>query len=181
MQEVAEQILQTDLQVVVLQEIRWKGQGQMKKDKYNLYYSCKEDQTGHLGTGFIVKKEITKKVIGVETINKRICKIRLTGKYNITLINIHAPMEEKGDDVKEQFYAELQQVQEKVPKHDLLIILGDCNAKIGRENAYQKVTSKHTLHGKQMEMESLCVNMPPLMIWLWRVLSSNTKNTYTHT
>ena len=47
-------------------------------------------------------------------------------------------MEEKDDDVKEQFYAELQQVQEKVPKHGLLIILGDCNAKIGREKAYQK-------------------------------------------
>ena len=29
--EVAEQILQTDLQVVALQEIRWKGQGQIKK------------------------------------------------------------------------------------------------------------------------------------------------------
>ena len=31
MQEVAEQILQTDLQVDALQEIRWKGKGQIKK------------------------------------------------------------------------------------------------------------------------------------------------------
>jgi len=147
MQEVAEQILQTDLQVFALQEIRWKGKGQIKKDKYDLYYSsCKENQTGHLGTGFIVKKEITKNVMGFEPINERICKIRLKGKYhNITLINIHAPMEEKDDDVKKQFYAELQQIQEKVPKHDMLIILGGCNAKIGREKAYQKVTVKHTL------------------------------------
>ena len=149
MQEVAEQILQTYLQVVALQEIRWKRKGQIKKDKYNIYYSCKEDQTGQMGTGFIVKKEITKNVMGFEPINERICKIRLKGKYrNITLINIHASTEEKDDDVKEQFYAELQQVQEKVPKHDLLIILGDCNAKIEREKAYQKVTSKHTLHDK---------------------------------
>ena len=91
--------------------------------------------------------------MGFEPINERICKIRLKGKYhNITLINIHAPTEENDDDVKEQFYAELQQVQEKVPKQDQLIILGDCNAKIGRENAYQKVTSKHTLHDNPMEM-----------------------------
>jgi len=68
-----------------------------------------------LGTGFIVKKEITKNVMGFEPINERICKIRLKGKYhNITLINIHASTEEKDDDVKEQFYTELQQVQEKV-------------------------------------------------------------------
>jgi len=26
------------------------------------------------------------------------------------------------------------------------MILGDCNAKIGREKTYQKVTSKHKLH-----------------------------------
>ena len=44
--EVAEQILQTEVQIIALQEIRWKGQGQIKKDKYNLYYSCKEGQTG---------------------------------------------------------------------------------------------------------------------------------------
>jgi hypothetical protein len=60
MQEVAEKILQTELQIVALQEIRWKGQGQIKKDKYSLYYSCKEDQTGELGTGFLVKKKIVK-------------------------------------------------------------------------------------------------------------------------
>ena len=85
--------------------------------------------------------------MGFEPINERICKIRLKGKHrNITLIDIHAPTEENDDDVKEQFYAELQQVQEKVPKHELLIILADCNANIGREKAYQKVTSKHTLH-----------------------------------
>jgi hypothetical protein len=46
MQEVAEQILQTELQIHAIQEIRWKGQGQIKKDKYNLYYSCKKGQTG---------------------------------------------------------------------------------------------------------------------------------------
>jgi len=69
MQEVAEQILQTELQIVALQEIRWKGQGQIKKDKYNLYYSCKEGQTGQLGTGFLAKKEIVKNIMGFEPIN----------------------------------------------------------------------------------------------------------------
>jgi hypothetical protein len=34
------------------------------KDKYNLYYSCKEGQTGQLGTGFLVKKEIVKNIMG---------------------------------------------------------------------------------------------------------------------
>jgi len=60
----------------------------------------------------------------------------------------HAPTEEKDEETKEGFYAELQQIQEKVPKHDLVIILSDYNAKTGRERAYQKVIRKHTLHEK---------------------------------
>jgi exonuclease III len=121
--------------------------GHIKKDKYNLYYSCKESQTGQLGTGCLTKKEIVKNIMGFEPINERICKLRLKGKYhNITIINIHAQTEEKDEDTKERFYEELQQIQEKVPKHDLLIILGDYNSKIRRERAYQNVTRNHTLH-----------------------------------
>ena len=74
-----------------------------------------------MGTAYIVKEEITKNVMGFEPINARIYKVRLKGKYhNITLINIHAPKEEIDDDVKEQFYAELQQVQGKVPNTNCL-------------------------------------------------------------
>jgi hypothetical protein len=35
---------------------------------------------------------------------------------------------------------------DKLPKSDLIIILGDVNAKHGKEPAYQKITGKHTLH-----------------------------------
>jgi len=35
---------------------------------------------------------------------------------------------------------------DKVPKSDLIIILGDVYAKLGKEPAYQKITGKHTLH-----------------------------------
>ena len=102
-----------------------------------------------MGTGFLVKKEIVKNILGFEPINERISKLRLKGKfYNITIINVHAPTEEKDEETKERFYAELQQIQEKVPKHNLVIILGVYNAKIGRERAYQKVIRKHTLHDK---------------------------------
>jgi len=139
MQEIAEKIIQTELQIVALQEIRWKGQGQINKDKYNLYYSCNKSQTGQLGTGFLGKKEIVKNILGFEPINERISKLRLKGKYhNITIINIHAPTEEKDEETKESFYADLQQIQEKVPKHDLVIILGDKQCKNWKRKSLPK-------------------------------------------
>jgi exonuclease III len=63
MREIAEQIQNTTLQIVALQEIRWKGYRHIQKKDYSLYYSCNPDSTGHLGTGFLVKKEIEKNII----------------------------------------------------------------------------------------------------------------------
>ena len=46
MKEIAEQMLSTQLQTIALQEIKWKGHGQVKKNTYSLYYSCSEQTTG---------------------------------------------------------------------------------------------------------------------------------------
>jgi len=40
----------------------------------------------------------------------------------------------KEEDIKEQFYEELQRTLDRVPKHDVTIILGDMNAKLGKKN-----------------------------------------------
>ena len=69
MQEIAEKIQNTTLQIVALQEIRWKGYGHIRKKDYSLYCSCNPDWTGHLRTGFLVKKEIEKNVLGFEPYN----------------------------------------------------------------------------------------------------------------
>ena len=147
MSEIAEQMLHTQLQIIALQEIRWKGHEQIKKNAYSLFYSGSEQITGHFGTGFMLKKEIEKNITSFTPINEKICTIRLKGKFNnITLINVHAPTEEKMEEEKDKFYDDLQRTFERVPKHDVVLILGDLNAKIDKEKAYENVTGKHTLH-----------------------------------
>ena len=47
MNEIAEQMLRTQLHIIALQEIRWKGHGQIKKNTYSLYYICSEQTTGN--------------------------------------------------------------------------------------------------------------------------------------
>ena len=64
----------------------------------------------------------------------------------MTLINIYAPTADKEDEIKEQFYDELQRTQDRVPKHDVIIIMGDMNAKIGKEKLFSQVKGRHTLH-----------------------------------
>jgi hypothetical protein len=54
---------------------------------YSLYYSCNPHSTGHLGTGFLVKKEIEKIILDFEPYNGQICKLRINRKYhNLSLI-----------------------------------------------------------------------------------------------
>jgi hypothetical protein len=49
-------------------------------------------------------------------------------------ISIHAPTEEKEDLVKEQFYMSLEKECDTISNYDMKVILGDFNAKIGKEN-----------------------------------------------
>jgi len=102
---------------------------------------------GQLGTGFMVGKEVEKNIMSFTPINERICTLGLKGKFhNTTLINVHALTEEKLEEEKDKFYDDLQKTYDTVPKHDIVMILGDLNAKIGKEKAYENVTGKNTLH-----------------------------------
>ena len=63
--------------------------------------------------------------------------IVLRGSWNnIIVLNAHAPSEEKSDESKDSFYEELERVFDHFPKYHRKIILGDFNAKVGRENMY---------------------------------------------
>jgi exonuclease III len=96
MNEIAEQMLSTQIQITALQEIRWEGHGKIRKNKYSLYYSCSQQNSGQFGTGFMVRKEVEKNIMSFSPINERICTLRLKEKFhNITLINVHAPTEER--------------------------------------------------------------------------------------
>jgi len=77
----------------------------------------------------------------------RLCKIRIKSKYNnLTLISIYAPTEDKTEAEKEKFYDDLQTIFDRTPKSDTVIVLGDANAKLGKEDVYNEVSGKYTLH-----------------------------------
>jgi hypothetical protein len=53
----------------------------------------------------------------------------------VTIINTYAPTNEKELEGKQDFYDQLQATVEAVPKKDLLIVMGDVHAKIGKDNS----------------------------------------------
>jgi hypothetical protein len=62
------------------------------------------------------------------------------------VLNVHAPTDDKTDDVKESFYVELECVIDKFPKYHMEILLGDFNAKAGREEIFKSTIGNVSLH-----------------------------------
>jgi len=59
----------------------------------------------------------------------------LRGRWcNIVVLNVHAPSEEKSGDSKDSLYEELEQFLDHFSQYHMKILLGDFNAKVGREN-----------------------------------------------
>jgi hypothetical protein len=82
-----------------------------------------------------VHKSIISAVKRVEFVSDRMSYIILRGHWcHIVVLNVHAQIEDKIDDVKDIFYEELERVFNKFPKYRMKILLGDFNAKVGRED-----------------------------------------------
>jgi hypothetical protein len=61
--------------------------------------------------------------------------IILRGRWcNIIVLNVHAPTDDAIDDMKDSFYKELERVFHTFPKYHLINLLGDFNAKVGKED-----------------------------------------------
>ena len=59
------------------------------------------------------------------------CRIRNREKFrNLTIISAYAPTEDKGEEEKVEFYSKLERICSRAPKYELLIIVGDFNAKV---------------------------------------------------
>ena len=53
--------------------------------------------------------------------------------FNITVIQVYVPTSNAEEVEVEQFYEDLQDLLELIPKRDVLFIIGDWNAKVGSQ------------------------------------------------
>ena len=86
------------------------------------------------------------------------CRIRNREKFrNLTIISAYAPTEDKGEEEKVDFYSKLERICSRVPKYELLIVMGEFNAKVGREECRYKVSGKYSIHEHSNENGSFLV------------------------
>ena len=125
------------LSIIGVCESRWNTFGKVTTSSGETYlYSGKEreeDVYTH-GVGLLLSKDAAKSLIEWEPVSERIITARFTSKgRNITIIHCYAPTNSAEFEEKETFYQHLQTVTQKLSKRDIQVVMGDMNAKIGKE------------------------------------------------
>jgi hypothetical protein len=64
----------------------------------------------------------------------------------VIVLSVHAPTEDKIDDVKYSPYEELERVFDKFPEYHMTNLLGDFSAKVGREDIFKPIIGNESLH-----------------------------------
>ncbi|PSN46866.1 hypothetical protein C0J52_13676 [Blattella germanica] len=110
----------TGLDIVTLQEVRWPGEGKF-------------------GTGFLVRRSILLAIRDIKFVSDRIYIILKSKRHDFIIVNVYGPIEASDDTIKDEFYEELSRCHMK-------IVLGDFNAKVGREDIFRPTIGKYSLH-----------------------------------
>jgi hypothetical protein len=114
-------------------------QGVCTMGKFHLLRKKKKKKMGQINT--------------MKTYSKRRNYLRL-GTWNVRslyrpgnlLINIHSPTNDSEEEAKDQFYEQLERAYAACPSNDVKLVMGDANAKVGRETLHQSTIGKHSLH-----------------------------------
>jgi hypothetical protein len=88
---------------VGVQEVRWYGGGTEAASEYTFFYE-KGNENHELGTGLFVQKGIISAVKRVEFVGDRMSYIILRRCWCDIILHVHAPTEDKIDDMKDTFY-----------------------------------------------------------------------------
>ena len=105
--------------------------GEFNSYNHDIYY-CGQESLRRNGVAIMVNKRLRNAVLGCNLKNARMISVRFQGKpFNITIIQVYALTSNAEEAEVEWFYEDLQDLLELTHKEDVLLIIGNWNAKVG--------------------------------------------------
>lgn len=111
------------------------------------------------GVGFAIKSQLVLQHNHVPTaINELIMSVRipLTQDKFINLISVCAPTLTSDDETKASFYNQLNQTIQAAPAHDELVVMGDFNARVGKDyRLWEGILGQHGIGNNNTNVQLL--------------------------
>ncbi|XP_068599205.1 uncharacterized protein [Brachionichthys hirsutus] len=130
---ISRELRKFQIDIAALSETRLADEGQLKEEKggYTFFWKGKPANEPRIhGVGFAIKNCLINHLHELPVgVSERLMTVRLT-----TVISADAPTLDAQDEVKEAFSSDLDKILSEVPKEDKLILLGDFNARVGRNH-----------------------------------------------
>ncbi len=134
------------IHLAALSETRLADEGQLKEEMggYTFFWKGKAvDEPRIHGVGIAIKNQLISHLYELPVgISERLMNITLVIANNqiATVVSAYTPPLDSKEEVKETFYACLDETLLRIPKENKIILLGDFNARVGRDQHLWKGT-----------------------------------------
>ena len=121
-----------NIDILGISKLKWTGMGEFNSDDHYIY--CRQESLRRNGVAIMVNKRVQNAVLACNLKKHRMISVGFQGKpFNITVIQVYAPISNAEEAEVEGFYEDLQDLLELTPEKDVLSIIGDWNAKVGNQ------------------------------------------------
>ena len=170
-------------------EVRWTGVGSMTLADGGCFIYSGGDTHMH-GVGIFMSNTVAKSLVAYYAVSKRVLMVRLRGKpFDICVIQVYAPTCDYEEEEVDEFYRDIMKAKEQCKPHDITIVMGDLNAKLGQGRVEDIIgpygLGERNERGEKwaewcIENEQVVVNtwfrQPLRRIWTWMSPGDRARN-----
>ena len=131
--EVVEMMKRRVMNVLCIQETRWKGNSARELGEgFKVFYAG--ERSGRNGVGVVLDAELKECVVEVVRRGSRIMRVKLVvNRLVVNIVSVYAPQVGRSVAEKEEFWRNLDDVLGGVVPGERLIVAGDFNAHLGKD------------------------------------------------
>ena len=166
---IACELARYNIDIAALSETRLPDEGSLVEmgTGYTFFWSGLPTVASRInGVGFAVRTALLESTQEfLIAIDERLMTLRLPLAKNrfATFVSVYSPTLDSSDDVKDRFYDTLYSTIRRISQDDKIILLGDFNARVGRNHdTWHGVIGHHSvgnMHSSGLQLLSLCYEL----------------------
>ena len=156
--ELADMMERRDVDILCLQETKWKGSKERNiGNGCKLFYNGADERKNWIG--IVVRKELAKSVLEVKRVSDRLTAMKLEVKGSIlNIVSADAPQVNNSMEEKNDFWEDLDGLIESISKEERIVFGADLNGHVGEGNIEDEEIMGRYGAGTRNKEESMVVD-----------------------